>query len=64
MDVPARRHDRGAVLSFADGHAEQWRWRTGSFVFQVPSRTLPIDNHFAAPGYDLSRIQAAASVKN
>src|SRR5262249_28754219 len=25
-NVPATRHNSGAVLSFADGHAEWWRW--------------------------------------
>lgn len=26
-DLPANRHGNGAVLSFADGHAERWQWR-------------------------------------
>jgi prepilin-type N-terminal cleavage/methylation domain-containing protein/prepilin-type processing-associated H-X9-DG protein len=26
IDVPAARHNQGVVLSFADGHAERWRW--------------------------------------
>ncbi|MFN0068843.1 MAG: type II secretion system protein [Limisphaerales bacterium] len=26
-NLPASRHNRGASLSFADGHAEGWRWR-------------------------------------
>jgi len=26
IDLPADRHNRGANLSFADGHAEHWRW--------------------------------------
>jgi prepilin-type N-terminal cleavage/methylation domain-containing protein/prepilin-type processing-associated H-X9-DG protein len=25
-DMPADRHNQGACLSFADGHAERWRW--------------------------------------
>ncbi len=25
-DMPADRHNRGACLSFADGHAERWQW--------------------------------------
>lgn len=25
-DMPANRHNQGANLSFADGHAEHWRW--------------------------------------
>jgi prepilin-type N-terminal cleavage/methylation domain-containing protein/prepilin-type processing-associated H-X9-DG protein len=27
IDFPAARHNDGCVLSFADGHAELWRWR-------------------------------------
>ncbi len=27
FDLPANRHGEGAVLSFADGHAERWQWR-------------------------------------
>ena len=27
IDLPADRHNRGANLSFADGHVEHWRWR-------------------------------------
>lgn len=26
-NMPADRHSRGAVMSFADGHCEHWRWR-------------------------------------
>jgi len=26
FDLPANRHNQGACLSFADGHAERWRW--------------------------------------
>jgi prepilin-type N-terminal cleavage/methylation domain-containing protein/prepilin-type processing-associated H-X9-DG protein len=26
VDHPATRHDRGCVMSFADGHAEAWKW--------------------------------------
>jgi prepilin-type N-terminal cleavage/methylation domain-containing protein/prepilin-type processing-associated H-X9-DG protein len=26
-NLPASRHNRGGVLSFADGHAEAWRWK-------------------------------------
>jgi prepilin-type N-terminal cleavage/methylation domain-containing protein/prepilin-type processing-associated H-X9-DG protein len=29
LDVPADRHQRGANISFTDGHAETWRWRSG-----------------------------------
>ena len=27
IDFPATRHNNGCVLSFADGHAEAWKWR-------------------------------------
>jgi len=28
MDLPADRHERGANLSFADGHVEHWTWKS------------------------------------
>ena len=28
LDIPADRHQRGANLTFADGHAEFWKWRS------------------------------------
>jgi prepilin-type N-terminal cleavage/methylation domain-containing protein/prepilin-type processing-associated H-X9-DG protein len=37
FDMPSDRHNRGACLSFADGHAERWRWRapmTFHYMFQ------------------------------
>jgi prepilin-type processing-associated H-X9-DG protein len=39
FDMPADRHNQGACLSFADGHAERWRWKTPmtySYLGQVP----------------------------
>jgi len=27
LDIPADRHQRGCNLTFADGHAEHWKWR-------------------------------------
>jgi prepilin-type N-terminal cleavage/methylation domain-containing protein/prepilin-type processing-associated H-X9-DG protein len=32
-DMPADRHNQGACLSFADGHAERWRWNVPK-IFQ------------------------------
>ena len=40
FDMPADRHNRGACLSFADGHAERWRWRvpmTFQYMGQSPT---------------------------
>jgi prepilin-type processing-associated H-X9-DG protein len=39
-DVPADRHNQGACLSFADGHAERWRWKVskaGAYAGKPPS---------------------------
>jgi prepilin-type processing-associated H-X9-DG protein len=27
LNIPARRHQNGAVLLFADNHAESWKWK-------------------------------------
>jgi prepilin-type N-terminal cleavage/methylation domain-containing protein/prepilin-type processing-associated H-X9-DG protein len=32
FDMPADRHNQGACLSFADGHAERWRWKVSKVV--------------------------------
>ncbi len=40
FDMPADRHNQGACLSFADGHAERWRWRvpmTFQYLTQPPT---------------------------
>ena len=40
FDMPADRHTQGANLSFADGHAEHWRWRSPKafqFLGQPPT---------------------------
>ena len=31
-DVPGNRHNQGCNLSFADGHAEHWRWKVPKMV--------------------------------
>jgi len=45
-DIPANRHSQGANLSFADGHAEHWKWKapktySGSLPQGVPAAELP-----------------------
>jgi prepilin-type N-terminal cleavage/methylation domain-containing protein/prepilin-type processing-associated H-X9-DG protein len=40
FDMPADRHNQGACLSFADGHAERWRWKVPKvvrYLGQAPS---------------------------
>jgi prepilin-type N-terminal cleavage/methylation domain-containing protein/prepilin-type processing-associated H-X9-DG protein len=45
-DIPANRHAQGCNLSFGDGHAERWKWRTpkvfsGWLPQSVPDAELP-----------------------
>jgi prepilin-type N-terminal cleavage/methylation domain-containing protein/prepilin-type processing-associated H-X9-DG protein len=42
-DLPATRHSQGCTFSFADGHVEYWKWKSGDL---------------SDPG-DLARVQAA-----
>jgi prepilin-type processing-associated H-X9-DG protein len=40
FDMPADRHNQGGCLSFADGHAERWRWKvpmTYRYLGQAPT---------------------------
>jgi prepilin-type N-terminal cleavage/methylation domain-containing protein/prepilin-type processing-associated H-X9-DG protein len=39
-DMPADRHNKGACLSFADGHVERWRWavpKVAGYIGQPPT---------------------------
>ena len=50
-DLPSKRHSNGACLSFADGHVEYWKWKSGGKTFSkgaIPDQ-LP----------DIRRLQAA-----
>lgn len=53
-NVPATRHGKGCVLSFADGHAEYWRWK-GPYIFK-PAAQLKFTTA-AADDWDALRIQ-------
>ena len=59
QNFPATYHDRGGNLSFADGHAEYWRW--------LEATTLQITTYYAAStgpnDRDLTRIQAGTATK-
>jgi prepilin-type processing-associated H-X9-DG protein len=52
-DKPADRHNVGCCLSFADGHAERWRWK----VPKTPA--APGDPIRAGEQPDFDRIQDA-----
>lgn len=54
LDLPADRHNKGANLSFADGHVEHWRWKSPK-VFNDVGEPVISDADLA----DLRRIQAA-----
>ncbi len=55
LDLPADRHQRGANLSFADGHTEHWRWQAPK---QFVTRWEP--NNGPADLADLQRLQQSA----
>jgi prepilin-type processing-associated H-X9-DG protein len=50
-DLPAYWHNHGDNFSFADGHAEHWRW-------QDPRTSSPTPNSGSAPFPDLTRLQS------
>jgi prepilin-type N-terminal cleavage/methylation domain-containing protein/prepilin-type processing-associated H-X9-DG protein len=56
LDLPADRHQRGANLSFADGHVEHWKWKAPKIFY---------DN--AEPAYsadDLADLQRLEQYEN
>ena len=40
-DMPADRHSQGACLSFADGHAERWRWKAPMTAYDIGQAPTP-----------------------
>jgi prepilin-type N-terminal cleavage/methylation domain-containing protein/prepilin-type processing-associated H-X9-DG protein len=55
-DIPAVWHSRGDNLSFADGHAEHWRWQDPRTLTMPPQTTTPNNP-------DLRRLQAAMAMQ-
>jgi prepilin-type N-terminal cleavage/methylation domain-containing protein/prepilin-type processing-associated H-X9-DG protein len=45
IDIPANRHDQGGSFSFADGHAEHWKWAYPKAVTAADGALQPV-----APG--------------
>jgi prepilin-type processing-associated H-X9-DG protein len=57
QNAPASRHGKGGMVSFADGHAELWRWR------EPNTATLKgLDNAAKAGNRDLQRFKDATYV--
>jgi prepilin-type N-terminal cleavage/methylation domain-containing protein/prepilin-type processing-associated H-X9-DG protein len=52
LDIPADRHRQGGNLTFADGHAEHWKWRAGKNELSLGQRAVN-DNDLK----DLQRLQ-------
>jgi len=52
-DLPANRHNQGCNLSFADGHAEHWKWTTAK-IFQKVGQPVAIPEELK----DFRRVQA------
>jgi len=50
-DMPSNRHRQGANLSFADSHAEHWRWKVPKIAQSNPMPVTPTDR----PDYDRVR---------
>ena len=60
-DYPADRHDGAANLSFADGHAETWRWRDPrTRPFHRLGVALPLTQP-SPDNVDVARLQEATS---
>jgi prepilin-type processing-associated H-X9-DG protein/prepilin-type N-terminal cleavage/methylation domain-containing protein len=57
LDLPADRHNRGASVSFADGHAEHWKWQAAK-IFVTTWQPTYDDNDLQ----DLQRLQACTKL--
>jgi prepilin-type N-terminal cleavage/methylation domain-containing protein/prepilin-type processing-associated H-X9-DG protein len=42
FDVPANRHNQGCNMSFADGHAEHWKWKSAMNVTVPRGNIQPV----------------------
>ncbi len=57
VDFPATRHRGGAVLSFADGHSDLWKWKEAA-TLEISKSPPWIQQVAVSPGdRDLQRIQ-------
>ncbi len=63
ISFPATRHNNGCTFSFADGHAETWRWREGNTMFISNLNTWIVLQKGVASDKDLSRMFTAVPEK-
>ncbi len=61
IDFPAARHNNGCVLSFADGHAETWRWLEPR-TLETSQRTDWIQGPLGVAGTDRDLLRIHAGV--
>ncbi|MBI2947039.1 MAG: type II secretion system protein [Verrucomicrobia bacterium] len=57
QNTPASRHGNGGILSFADGHAENWRWIEGT-----SQKLKGVNNNTKKGDRDLERFRLATYV--
>jgi prepilin-type N-terminal cleavage/methylation domain-containing protein len=57
FDLPANRHTEGCCLSFADGHAERWKWKVPKIFRTLGQSVLPEEYP------DYRRVQSAIRQK-
>jgi prepilin-type processing-associated H-X9-DG protein len=63
--LPGFAHNRGAIVTFADGHAERKRWRDQRTMETLPVEALFLLAHRRSAGNeDLRWLQAHASSRN
>jgi prepilin-type N-terminal cleavage/methylation domain-containing protein/prepilin-type processing-associated H-X9-DG protein len=59
-NLPANRHSKGCNLSFADGHAEHWRW-TGDYMNEDNQQFNADDTHTQRPDSEVNPANKAPS---
>ncbi len=59
-DMPSNRHNQGANLSFADGHAEYWHWVVPKIYTLPPQEAQPV---LPAEYPDYNRVGQAMRIK-
>lgn len=62
FNIPTWSHEHGATLTFADGHAEYWKWRGLRPTAPVSSSGSPATAPDSLP--DLKRLEQTAAEGN